>query len=155
VPNFQYRIDMHCTNMSLAMATLVLGLLAAPSPTAVAVETSGRDCSAGCGYYDIRYPFGIGPECSLPGFNLSCVAGAHNTSNLLLGSPSIEVSDFHMPWKWFNFSFPTVHTSIGYFAKLAPAQNYSVHWEAPDPSTSLGRLICLPSLEAFGWQNLS
>uniref|UniRef100_A0A0E0A7C5 Wall-associated receptor kinase galacturonan-binding domain-containing protein n=1 Tax=Oryza glumipatula TaxID=40148 RepID=A0A0E0A7C5_9ORYZ len=53
----------------LALAVLILSPLA----TAAMVTTAGRrNCSGACGYLDIPYPFGIGPGCSLPGFNLSC-----------------------------------------------------------------------------------
>ncbi|KXG28453.1 hypothetical protein SORBI_3005G124700 [Sorghum bicolor] len=118
------------------MATLVLGLLAAPSPTAVSVKTRGSSCSDRCGDISISYPFGIGPECSLPGFNLTCAAGANNTSNLLLGNPSIEVWDLDWP-PWAHDSFPAILTNISYFVKLAPAQNYFVHWEAPGRSFAI------------------
>jgi hypothetical protein len=116
--------------MSMFMATLVLGLLAAPCPTAVSVKTRGSNCPDRCGGISIPYPFGIGPECSLPGFNLTCAKEANNTSNLLLGNPSIEV--WSLDWQpWADDSFPDIATSIGYFTKLPSVQNYSVHWEAP------------------------
>jgi len=127
---------MNSLKMSISMATLVLGLLAAPSPTAVSVKTRGSSCSDRCGDISISYPFGIGPECSLPGFNLTCAAGANNTSNLLLGNPSIEVWDLDWP-PWAHDSFPAILTNISYFVKLAPAQNYFVHWEAPGRSFAI------------------
>jgi hypothetical protein len=62
----------------------------------------------------------------------------------LLGNPNIKVLGFDMLW-FNNFSFvPIVLTSIGYFVELAPAQNYSVHWEAP------GRPFAIS-----GWSNMS
>jgi len=121
---------MNSPKMSIAMATLVLGLLAAPCPTAVSVKTRRSSCPDRCDGISIAYPFGIGAECSLPGFNLTCAKGANNTSNLLLGNPSIQVWD--LDWgPWVRYPFPAVHTNISYFVKLTPAQNYSVHWEAP------------------------
>ncbi|KAF8704076.1 hypothetical protein HU200_031562 [Digitaria exilis] len=113
---------------------MVLGLLAAVllSPTAVTAKTSGRNCSAGCGvgfdYFEIPYPFGIGPECSLPGFNLTCATGPGNTSVLLLGNPSIMVHDFGGSYD----HSPTIGASIGYSVEMAAGvRDYSIYWEAP------------------------
>ena len=108
-----------------AMATLVLALLAAPSPAAAAAKRGGRNCSsAGCGGLEIPPdPFGIGTECSLPGFNLTC----GNSSYLLLGKPSIQVSAVVDA----NY-YSHLITSIGYLVKTAPGvRDKSIHWEAP------------------------
>ncbi|RLM74393.1 hypothetical protein C2845_PM15G14960 [Panicum miliaceum] len=121
------------------MATLVLGLLSVPSPTAVAVKTSGRNCSTYRGGHEIPYPFGIGPECSLPGFNLTCEVGAHNTSYILLGNQSIWVRSISVFPHYFPI-LPAIETSIGYMVKMAPGvRDKSIHWEAP------GRPFALPA----------
>ena len=84
---------MNSPKMSIAMATLVLGLLTAPCPTIVSTKTRRSSCPDRCDGIPIAYPFGIGAECSLPGFNHTCAKGANNTSNLLLGNPSIQAWD--------------------------------------------------------------
>ncbi|CAO2038941.1 unnamed protein product [Urochloa humidicola] len=116
--------------MSIAMATLVLALLAAPSLAAAVVKRAGRNCSAGCGGFEIPpYPFGVGQECSLPGFNLSCAYKSdyfmvgkpsirvdYNSSYLMLGKPSIRV-DFDLQCVSDHSPFPTIRTSIEYFVR--------------------------------------
>ncbi|CAL5026359.1 unnamed protein product [Urochloa decumbens] len=111
------------------MGTLVLALLAAPFMAAAVVKRGGRNCSAGCGGFEILppYPFGVGQECSLPGFNLSCPSN----SSYLLGKPSIQV-DFDNQGVNDYSPFPTIRTSIEYLVKMAHGDhNYSVYWEAP------------------------
>ncbi|GJN26984.1 hypothetical protein PR202_gb14957 [Eleusine coracana subsp. coracana] len=114
------------------MATLVLALLAVPFPTAVAAKTGGKNCSncAGTGG-DISYPFGIGPECSLPGFNLTCAFDKNNQSSLLLGNTSVQLIPVQ-----FRSGYPyptnTILANIRYFVELIPGlHDYSVHWKAP------------------------
>nr|CAB3485175.1 unnamed protein product [Digitaria exilis] len=108
------------------MATLVLALLAMLYPAAVAVK-GGGNCP-GCGSFDIPYPFGIGPECSLPGFNVTCVAGEDNNTYLLLGNPSIMVNSSATSID--VSALPTVSdAAIAYSMKIR--DNYSVHWTAP------------------------
>ncbi|WVZ86456.1 hypothetical protein U9M48_033227 [Paspalum notatum var. saurae] len=129
---FALREMMHSPKMSIALATLVVALLAAPSPPAsAAMKTSARNCSASCGGDDIGYPFGIGPECSLPGFNLTCAAGANNTGSLLLGSPSIQVWILdYMPG--LGYESNSFLAFICYSVKMAPGvHSHLVHWEAP------------------------
>ncbi|CAL5068983.1 unnamed protein product [Urochloa decumbens] len=109
------------------MAMLVLGLLL-PSP-AVAVKKSGRNCSTDCGgrAREIMYPFGIGTECSMPGFNLTCESASDNTSYLLLGNPGVTVD-----WigRFDRFSIPIIYgLTIAYSLKIR--DYYSVHWTAP------------------------
>uniref|UniRef100_A0ACD5UDR7 Uncharacterized protein n=1 Tax=Avena sativa TaxID=4498 RepID=A0ACD5UDR7_AVESA len=69
--------------MALPMAALLplVATLLAASAAAAAV------CPTNCGLTDFSYPFGIGPGCSLPGFNLTCDTKNH----LLLGSPNVTV----------------------------------------------------------------
>ncbi|WVZ51326.1 hypothetical protein U9M48_002480 [Paspalum notatum var. saurae] len=62
---------------------LVLRLLAA---AAAAPPLGLPGCNTTCGGMEVPYPFGIGANCSLPGFSLTCDAGgAHNKPWLLLG----------------------------------------------------------------------
>lgn len=153
-----YRTGIHTDTpkMSISMAaTLVLALL--PLPTADAMITGSRtNCSASCGpNYELSYPFGIGNECSLPGFNLTCVQGAHNTTTLLLGNPAMVIdgtanNGFNSPYSaigdttspaGFNSPYsstsdrtpyPAIGASISYFFNMTPGvRDYTVHWEAP------------------------
>ena len=48
----------------------LLLLLAAQHAPAIAVPSP--QCQMQCGDFDIPYPFGIGDNCSLPGFNITC-----------------------------------------------------------------------------------
>uniref|UniRef100_A0A0E0KPG3 Protein kinase domain-containing protein n=1 Tax=Oryza punctata TaxID=4537 RepID=A0A0E0KPG3_ORYPU len=56
--------------VSLGHAALLaaVGALAAPPPP----PPGSSNCSTACGGVDIPYPFGIGPGCALPGFELTC-----------------------------------------------------------------------------------
>ncbi|KAL6651065.1 hypothetical protein ACP70R_009990 [Stipagrostis hirtigluma subsp. patula] len=124
--------------MSIAMAALALAALMVPLPATAAVTVVGRrNCSASCGGVEISYdsyPFGIGSKCSLPGFNLTCLAGADNSSSLLLGNPNITLSysGDDVGSLWVDYPFPTIFTFIKYFVKMIPGiHDYSIHWEAP------------------------
>ncbi|KAK3144207.1 hypothetical protein QOZ80_4AG0310060 [Eleusine coracana subsp. coracana] len=118
---------------STAMATLVLALLAVPFPTAVAAKTGGKNCSncAGTGG-EISYPFGIGPECSLPGFNLTCAFDKNNQSSLLLGNTSVQMEVGVLFRSNYPYATNTILANIRYFVELIPGlHDYSVHWKAP------------------------
>ena len=69
---------------AITLMPLLVTLLAAPATAAAAPV---RRCPTSCGLIDFSYPFGVGPRCSLPGFNLTCDANGR----LLLGSPSVTV----------------------------------------------------------------
>ncbi|KAM0866313.1 hypothetical protein ACQ4PT_042736 [Festuca glaucescens] len=43
-----------------------------PASGGVPQPGSGSNCPTKCGGIDIPFPFGIGPECAKPGFNLTC-----------------------------------------------------------------------------------
>jgi len=112
------------------MATLVLALLASRPPAAAAVKRGGRNCPTSCGYSNIPYPFGIGPECSLPGFNLTCEADEVGYSYPLLGNQVITSQQSVCPD--YYFPLPSISTSIGYFVKMTPGvRDRSIHWQAP------------------------
>src|SRR6185312_10292319 len=72
------------------MAVLRLLPLVVPFLAATAVADGGRSCPTSCGAIDISYPFGVGPACSLPGFNLTCDATTYS-NDLRLGSPNATV----------------------------------------------------------------
>ncbi|CAN6249380.1 unnamed protein product [Urochloa humidicola] len=55
--------------LQLAVFLLLLLLAAQHAPAIVVPSTN---CQTQCGGVEIQYPFGIGDDCSLPGFNVSC-----------------------------------------------------------------------------------
>lgn len=69
--------------LPLVLLFLVLAVAAA------AATAAGGSCPARCGAIDISYPFGVGPSCSLPGFNLTC--DSKYADHLRLGSPNVTV----------------------------------------------------------------
>ncbi|KAL6903719.1 hypothetical protein ACP4OV_004532 [Aristida adscensionis] len=97
----------------------------------IAVTMGRGNCSSPCDFdqSEISYPFGYGPECSLPGFNLTCKVRKDKTTRILLGNLSIET-----PTRLSASSspFPTITADIGYFVKMIPGvRDYSVRWQAP------------------------
>uniref|UniRef100_A0A453CH77 Protein kinase domain-containing protein n=1 Tax=Aegilops tauschii subsp. strangulata TaxID=200361 RepID=A0A453CH77_AEGTS len=72
---------------AITLLPLLVTLLAAPATAAAAPV---RRCPTSCGLIDFSYPFGVGPGCSLPGFNLTCDANTYS-KRLLLGSPSVTI----------------------------------------------------------------
>jgi hypothetical protein len=75
---------------------------------------------------NISYPFGVGPACSLPGFNLTCDSNSYR-KQLRLGSPNVSVD------------YMTVSASGSITALAAhvmrsvnvPAAYYSASWQGP------------------------
>lgn len=69
---------------------MVLGLqLSVPSLSAAAVGVPPPpldNCTRTCGKVEVPYPFGIGPGCYWPGFNLTCV-----DNTLLIGDGTLIV----------------------------------------------------------------
>ncbi|KAM3353856.1 hypothetical protein ACQJBY_024822 [Aegilops geniculata] len=115
--------------MSRAMVSLVvLAVLVLLPATIATVTTARRNCPDTCGYYDIPFPFGVGPSCSLPGFNLTCAVDKQtNDSHPVLGNSMLEVS--FPPDASYTYLFTT---SISYTVKMIPGvRDYSIHWEAP------------------------
>ncbi|KAJ3709323.1 hypothetical protein LUZ61_013028 [Rhynchospora tenuis] len=76
----------------LSMLTIMpfLVLVVAASGSGIALP----GCPETCGDIQITYPFGIGPDCSLPGFELSCKKSANGspTPFLLNDIPVLEIS---------------------------------------------------------------
>lgn len=73
-----------------ALLLLVVTLLLATTAADAAAAAAGHSCPTNCGLIDFSYPFGIGPACSLPGFNLTCDANTYG-NQLLLGNPNATV----------------------------------------------------------------
>uniref|UniRef100_A0A453GDV4 Wall-associated receptor kinase galacturonan-binding domain-containing protein n=1 Tax=Aegilops tauschii subsp. strangulata TaxID=200361 RepID=A0A453GDV4_AEGTS len=130
--------------MSRAMVSLlVLAVLVLPPvpATTATVTTARRNCPDTCGYHLIPFPFGVGPSCSLPGFNLTCAVDKQtNDSHPMLGNSMLEVS--------FPSDVPDSYlftTSISYTVKMIPGvRDYSIHWEAPARPFAIS-----------GWSNIS
>ncbi|KAJ4812359.1 Wall-associated kinase family protein [Rhynchospora pubera] len=68
------------SQMTPALVALILMLVIMPFQIVALTSVALPGCPEICGDIQIPYPFGIGPGCSLPGFELSC----NTTSN---GSP--------------------------------------------------------------------
>ncbi|KAJ4776230.1 Wall-associated kinase family protein [Rhynchospora pubera] len=83
---------------SLVSLLLILTIMALFMPVQIVASAIALPgCRETCGDVQIPYPFGIGPNCSLPGFEISC-----NISN---GSPApflfnnIPVLAIYLPWR--------------------------------------------------------
>ncbi|KAJ1271929.1 hypothetical protein BS78_06G163800 [Paspalum vaginatum] len=119
-----------CSPMA-ALLPLLLPFLAA---TAVAAAGKGRVCLANCGMIDISYPFGIGPACSLPGFNLTCDTNTYG-SDLRLGSPNVTVDSMSVSA---SGSITSLATRVIRSVNLpASASAYSASWEGPGRSFAI------------------
>ncbi|KAJ4819007.1 Wall-associated receptor kinase 2 [Rhynchospora pubera] len=55
-----------------SVALLMLAIMFFMSPQIAAYPNALKNCQPKCGDIDIPYPFGIGLNCSLPGFEVSC-----------------------------------------------------------------------------------
>lgn len=107
----------------MAVLPLVVPLLAA-----TAVAAAGRPCPTNCGAIDISYPFGVGPVCSWPGFNLTCDSTTYS-NHLRLGSPNATV-DFMIT----SASGSVTALAVGVVRSVsmpAGAGSHSASWEAP------------------------
>jgi hypothetical protein len=58
-----------------------------PLPAAAAAR---RNCPDKCGDVTVPYPFGIGPDCSLPNFSLSCKSGKLLRGNIRVDNITLE-----------------------------------------------------------------
>lgn len=94
---------------------------------AVAATAAGGLCPASCGMIDISYPFGVGPACSLPGFNLTCKSNTYN-DQLWLGSPNVSVDMTVSASGSITALAAHVVRSVN---MPAAATAYSVSWEGP------------------------
>ncbi|XP_044955448.1 wall-associated receptor kinase 4-like [Hordeum vulgare subsp. vulgare] len=112
--------------MSAFMVSLVLAVLTLPSATTTIAR---RNCSDACGYGDIPYPFGLGPWCSLPGFNLTCAVHKHTNDRYLLLGMANSTMEVEFPSVGTN---PFVRARISYMVTMIPSvRDYTIRWEAP------------------------
>ena len=74
------------------MFLLQLQLLLVGTAAVASANTSLPGCPEKCGNITIPYPFGIGPNCSLEGFDVTC-----NHSKPYIGSSNIELIDVDLP----------------------------------------------------------
>ncbi|KAJ1271926.1 hypothetical protein BS78_06G163500 [Paspalum vaginatum] len=106
--------------------------LVVPLLAATAVATAERSCPTHCGMIDIPYPFGVGPACSLPGFNLTCDSNKYS-SHLRLGSPNVTV-DFISA----SGSIASLAAHVLQSVNMpAGAGAYSASWEGPGRSFAI------------------
>ena len=110
------------------MAVLRLLPLVVPFLAATAVADGGRSCPTSCGAIDISYPFGVGPACSRPGFNLTCDATTYS-NDLRLGSPNATV-DYMITSASGSVTSVAVHV-VRSVSMPAGAGTYSASWEGP------------------------
>ncbi|CAN6372323.1 unnamed protein product [Urochloa humidicola] len=76
-----------------AVAAIILAAVAAPPPMGL------PGCPTSCGKVTVPYPFGIGTNCSLPGFNLTCDDHTFDPPRLFLGAPTdnrVQVIDISL-----------------------------------------------------------
>ncbi|TVU15152.1 hypothetical protein EJB05_38659, partial [Eragrostis curvula] len=103
-------------------------LVALAATAASAAATASRLCPTSCGSMDISYPFGIGPACSLPGFNLTCDSNTYG-KHLRLGSPNATV-DYMKISASGSISALAVHVMRSVRVP-AGADAYTASWESP------------------------
>ncbi|TVU47886.1 hypothetical protein EJB05_07502, partial [Eragrostis curvula] len=102
--------SMVATRMVSCVAALLLVIVASSTPSAAAGSWSLPGCQATCGGVDIPYPFGIGPNCFRPGFEIACnhstpfLAGTgYKVLNLSL-APSGARVEFPIAWICYDVS---------------------------------------------------
>jgi hypothetical protein len=71
--------------LQLSLASATQSTNAGPPPT----------CPSSCGNLSVPYPFGIGANCSLPGFNLTCDRTRH-PPRLLLGDGALQIVEISL-----------------------------------------------------------
>ena len=76
------------TMAAITLMPLLVTLLAAPATAAAAPV---RRCPTSCGLIDFSYPFGVGPRCSLPGFNLTCDANGRLLEGALADAGGVRL----------------------------------------------------------------
>ncbi|KAL6847393.1 hypothetical protein ACP4OV_023246 [Aristida adscensionis] len=65
---------------------------AAGGPSSIGLKVN---CTTSCGDVLVPFPFGIGPGCYLPGFNLTCDT-SHVQPRLFLGNGTLQVTDISL-----------------------------------------------------------
>ena len=106
-----------------AAATAVLGVSAAP-PTAADLA----HCPKSCGGVNISYPYGIGPGCFRPGFEVTCNHSTRPPKLFLANTTTTEIVK--------QYPEGAVDASIVFNIATSPGAsgNYSWSWEAPGKS---------------------
>nr|XP_029123306.1 wall-associated receptor kinase 2-like [Elaeis guineensis] len=74
-----------------SMPVFLLLLLLLGTAEVASANTSLPGCPEKCGNITIPYPFGIGPNCSLEGFEVTC-----NHSKPFMGTSNIELIDVNL-----------------------------------------------------------
>ncbi|CAL4892993.1 unnamed protein product [Urochloa decumbens] len=69
----------------LVLAAAVAALVSSSQLLLLADQIGLSGCPTICGNVSVPYPFGITPECSLPGFNLTCATSRGTPPRLSLG----------------------------------------------------------------------
>ncbi|WVZ78925.1 LOW QUALITY PROTEIN: hypothetical protein U9M48_026565 [Paspalum notatum var. saurae] len=76
---------------------LAVVLLLATAAAAPAQLVGFPGCTTSCGNVIVPFPFGIGgPECYLPGFNLTCDTSRRGPPRLLLGNGTLQVTNISL-----------------------------------------------------------
>jgi len=110
----------------LAAAIAVVGVSAAPPSAADLAH-----CPKSCGGVNISYPYGIGPGCFRPGFEVTCNHSTRPPKLFLANTTTTEIVKQY-PWGAVDASIVfNIATRPGAFG------NYSWSWEAPGKSLAL------------------
>ncbi|KAJ3706212.1 hypothetical protein LUZ61_009917 [Rhynchospora tenuis] len=86
------------SQITAALVALILMLIIVPFQIAASSSVALPGCPETCGEIQIPYPFGIGPSCSLPGFELSCNMSSSGSPGPFLFD-SIPVLDIDLTWR--------------------------------------------------------
>ncbi|CAL4956687.1 unnamed protein product [Urochloa decumbens] len=112
--------------LALAAATAVLGVSAAPPSAADLVR-----CPKSCGGVNISYPYGIGPRCFRPGFEVTCNRSTR-PPKLFLGSNDTTTEIIQQYPS--GFVEASIVFNIAIRSDAAPGTTYNISWEAPGRS---------------------
>ncbi|XP_042424448.1 wall-associated receptor kinase 2-like [Zingiber officinale] len=89
------------------------------------IFTLPSNCPTSCGNISIRYPFGIGRGCYLPGFNLTCRKQYDHTvpggpGRLFMGDDTLEVTRIDFYSGYVYFKLPVIRISVDQSSITAP-----------------------------------
>ncbi|CAO2173711.1 unnamed protein product [Urochloa humidicola] len=129
VPATKWWLLFELACLALAAAIAVLGVSAAPPSAADLAH-----CPKSCGGTIFSYPFGIGPGCFRPGFEVTCNRSTR-PPKLFLGSNDtttqiVQQNPLGSVYTSIVFNIPTRPDG-------APGTKYSISWEAPGRSLYL------------------
>ncbi|XP_025792151.1 wall-associated receptor kinase 3-like [Panicum hallii] len=103
------------TRPQLVLATAVAALVSSSQLLllAAAADQIGRPgCPTVCGDVSVPYPFGISPECSLPGFILTCDTSRTPPRLSLGGDGTLQVTNISLDSATVRVSGPAIHISV-------------------------------------------